>query len=308
MYKLPFYSHQDCILHKTPTLHPESINRSVALLEAISKVDYLDIISKVKLVNKSILTLVHPSYYLDSLRVDTPSYLDSDTIVTKDSFYVAHLAVSALCDALDNITANNKYKFVAFRPPGHHAETDKAMGFCLLNSIAIAAKYAQQIGYKKVCIIDFDVHHGNGTQHIFETDPSVLYISSHQYPFYPGTGSVDEIGYGKGKHFTVNWPLPAGTTDETLLEVYSSRLPGLLNSFKPDIILVSAGYDIHKNDPLGQFNISTNAIGELIYILLKSSTPTPMIFSLEGGYNLNALCESVLETCNQIRSFVTTSK
>tara|TARA_A100001015_G_C14937730_1_gene691190 strand:- start:82 stop:1017 length:936 start_codon:yes stop_codon:yes gene_type:complete len=305
MFKLPFYISPLCKNHKTPDSHPESVFRSDTLLSLSAYLDCIDVYYPTELIDYTFLTAIHERNYLESLNVNAPTFFDSDTIVTPSSFHIAHLAASACCHAIESISKDRLHSFIAFRPPGHHAETNKAMGFCLLNTVAIAAKYAQQKGFKNVCIIDFDVHHGNGTQHIFETDPSILYVSSHQYPFFPGTGDALENGIGMGKHFTVNWPLPAYTTDSQLLDLYEQKLPLLLSSFNPDLILISAGYDIHNDDPLGGFCITDAGIDQLILLLLELTWPIPMIFNLEGGYNLEMLTRNVSQTCRRISLFNT---
>ena len=173
------------------------------------------------------------------------------------------------------------------------------MGFCIFNNIAITARYAQNKGFKKVFIIDFDAHHGNGTQKAFYEDDTVFYFSTHQYPFYPGTGSKDEKGRGKGYGCTYNVPLPAGSGDEIFIPIYAEKLPELITDFKPDIILVSAGYDLHKEDPLANLEVSTEGIGKIVENILKSAK-IPFLFILEGGYNLEALGESVRLTLEKM--------
>ena len=148
----------------------------------------------------------------------------------------------------------------------------------------------------RMVVVDIDVHHGNGTQHIFEKDPTVFYLSSHQFPFFPGTGSRHETGIGDGAGTTLNWPLPAGTDGELLIDLYDQGLPDLIESFKPDMVFVSAGYDIHQEDPLGSFNVSTDQVGMLVQTILKHCHDLPVHFSLEGGYNVNALADSVYMT------------
>jgi acetoin utilization deacetylase AcuC-like enzyme len=173
------------------------------------------------------------------------------------------------------------------------------MGFCIFNNIAAGARHAQKIGYKKVFIIDFDVHHGNGTQHIFEADDTVFYFSTHQYPHYPGTGRDSEKGIGKGEGYTYNVPMPGGSGDKEYLYVYQNILPDLVNRFKPDIILVSSGYDIHNNDPLSDIRISDEGIRGIVNSILSCSS-NPFVFALEGGYNLSALGESVRITVEEM--------
>jgi len=218
--------------------------------------------------------------------------LDPDTYCSIFSYEAAAYAVGAGLEAIDKIKEGIVDRvFANVRPPGHHAEYSKAMGFCIFNNIAIAARYAQKQGFEKVFIVDFDAHHGNGTQKAFYEDNTVFYFSTHEYPFYPGTGSKDEKGVGKGYGYTYNVPLPAGTGDEKYIKIYSTILPDLINRFDPDIILVSAGYDLHKEDPLTYLEVSTQGVGEIVKNILKSKD-VPFLFMLEGGYNLDAIAES----------------
>jgi acetoin utilization deacetylase AcuC-like enzyme len=198
------------------------------------------------------------------------------------------------CDAVVRGAWRNA--FCAVRPPGHHAERDRAMGFCLFNNIAIAARYLQsEHGIGKVAIVDWDVHHGNGTQHIFEEDPSVLYISLHQHPLYPGTGLAGERGRGAGEGFTLNLPLPAGSGDREYREAFD-RVLNRLNEFVPEFILVSAGFDAHRDDPLAGMNLGAESYGWMTRDLLDAAgehCEGRLVAVLEGGYNLAALAASV---------------
>ena len=192
--------------------------------------------------------------------------------------------------------------FCAVRPPGHHAEADKSMGFCLFNNVAVGARHAQRIGYKKVFIIDFDAHHGNGTQHIFEEDDTVFYFSTHQYPYYPETGKDMERGKGKGEGYTYNVPILAGSGNKDYLAVYQDILPGVVQRFGPDIILVSAGYDIHKYDPHANIRVTHEGIHGIVRSILTSAD-VPMVFVLEGGYDLQSLCDSVKITIEEMLKY-----
>ena len=173
------------------------------------------------------------------------------------------------------------------------------MGFCLFNNIAISARYAQSIGYGKIAIVDFDVHHGNGTQEIFYADPSVLYLSTHQFPAYPGTGSASERGVGKGMGTTFNFPFAPGSGDAELVPVYEDNLPGILENFGPDLLLVSAGYDLHEVDPLAQLEVTTDGVRRIVRAIL-AATDKPALFMLEGGYNVEALGACVRATVEEM--------
>jgi len=203
--------------------------------------------------------------------------------------------VGAVLEGIDRLLEGDvEAVFCAVRPPGHHAERAKAMGFCLFNNIAVGALYLRRKGAGKVYIVDFDAHHGNGTQKSFYEDDTVFYFSTHQYPFYPGTGSAQERGAGRGEGFTLNVPMPAGAGDEDFLPVYGNLLRDSVLSFEPDFILISAGYDLHRDDPLTNLNVSTEGIRGIVRSLIEisSEVKAPLLFALEGGYNLDALAES----------------
>lgn len=298
------YIYDDIFLkHDTGLSHPESPKRLIAINNNIR--DLQDNLIKISPRRASVkeIGMVHDPYYPQEI-MDFCSagggYLDPDTHVGEFSYDAAVMAVGAGLEAVDRINAGDVERvFCAVRPPGHHAEYSKAMGFCIFNNIAITARYAQKKGYEKVFIIDFDAHHGNGTQKAFYEDDTVFYFSTHEYPFYPGTGSEDEIGSGRGYGYTYNIPLPAGTGDEIYIDIYSDILPQVVKVFKPDIILVSAGYDLHKDDPLTYLEVSTEGVGIIVENILKSAD-VPFIFMLEGGYNLEALGESVRLTIQKM--------
>ncbi len=225
--------------------------------------------------------------------------LDPDTSASKDSFKAAKKAAGALLTLADAIIAGEVDNgFAAIRPPGHHATPEASMGFCLFNNVAIAARYLQRRhGIKKVAIIDIDVHHGNGTQDSFYADPDVLYVSTHRYPFYPGTGAFSETGVGKGEGFTFNIPLPASMGDAEYVYLYATYVSEKIKWFEPEFIIVSAGYDAHKNDPLGGMRVSEQGFGAIIQSIIKAfGSHSRIMLALEGGYDYAGLAKSVAES------------
>jgi acetoin utilization deacetylase AcuC-like enzyme len=224
--------------------------------------------------------------------------LDGDTITCRDSFGVALLAVGGFLTLLDAIASKQSSSgFALVRPPGHHALRDRAMGFCLFNTMAVGAEYLKRVyGAKKILIMDWDVHHGNGTQAAFYDDPTVLFISTHQFPFYPGSGAVNEIGVGAGEGFTINVPLPAGCTDAEYLQVFQDIVVPAAEKFQPEWILVSAGFDPHRRDPLAGMNVTEEGFGAMARSLLGLAdrfADGRIAFLLEGGYDLAGLRDSV---------------
>jgi acetoin utilization deacetylase AcuC-like enzyme len=307
MKKVGFIYDDIFLKHETPTTHPESPNRLTKILDIIKNSNVWNklILIKPRRAEEDDILKVHTKNYFNNIKTFT-GYYDSDTYISENSFEAAMYAAGAVIEAIDRSKKGEiERAFCAVRPPGHHAEANSAMGFCIFNNIAVGARYAQKIGYEKVFIIDFDVHHGNGTQHIFEEDDTVFYFSTHQYPHYPGTGRDSERGKGKGKNFTYNMPMHYGSGDKDYFYAYHDTLPGLIRNFSPDIILVSAGYDIHERDPLSGINVSNEGIRNIVREILSNSnfahhSLSPFIFSLEGGYNLQALGESVLITISEI--------
>ena len=293
------------LLHETPSGHPESAERLVAINNALRQSDFRDrpvYIKPRKAALKDILA-VHTSLYVDEV-IKFTGYCDPDTYISKNSVEAALYAAGAVIEAVEACsTGRIERAFCAVRPPGHHAEADRAMGFCIFNNIAVGARYAKKSGFRKVFIIDFDVHHGNGTQHIFDEDDTVFYFSTHQYPHYPGTGSASEKGKGSGYDFTYNVPMLHGAGDKDFFAAYQDILPGLVKRFDPDIVLVSAGYDLHVNDPLAGLRVTNEGIRNIVRGILSSKQNIPYIFSLEGGYNLASLSGSVLITLEELLYF-----
>ncbi len=243
--------------HTPPNWHPERPERLRAILNTIEKRGLKDKIVWLKPEKATIedLKAVHTEEHINRILKNNKTYIDPDTYISKDSPEAALYASGAVIKGIDEVISQRvKYIFACVRPPGHHATEERAMGFCLFNNIAVGARYAIKKGIRKILIVDFDVHHGNGTQDIFYEDPDIFFFSTHEYPHYPGTGRSEEIGTGKGKGFTRNIPMRSGAGDAEYIHVYNSILPEIVNSFRPEIMLVSAGYDIHIDDPLSSIN------------------------------------------------------
>ena len=252
------------------------------------------------------LARVHTAEYIGSIAATAGRAvgLDPDTYTSPESYGVALLAAGAGIDAVELVMGATLRAAVAMvRPPGHHAEPGRAMGFCLFNNIAVAAAHAREKGAARVAIVDYDVHHGNGTQHMFETDPTVLYVSLHQFPYYPGTGAVDEIGSGAGKGFTVNLPLEVGSVDDDYRVAFSEVVIPVLRQYDPDLLLVSAGFDAHERDPLAGMRLTSAAFGAMTMELRKVAEACcegRMVLMTEGGYDLRALTESLEATVESL--------
>jgi acetoin utilization deacetylase AcuC-like enzyme len=284
--------------HNTGEGHPEKIDRVTAVIDNFKRLDNKNLIwKKPTKFDQSFLINTHSSEYIDLVSKSFPenglAFLDGDTVVSPGSKDATKDAVGSIITAIDGVQNKDfKNAFCAVRPPGHHAEKDKAMGFCIYNNVAVGANYLiEKYKYNKVAIIDFDVHHGNGTQDIFYNNEKVLYISTHQYPYYPGSGSEKE----KGKfNNVVNIPLEAGTTAEEYLNAYEHVLKKL-KEFKPEFLLFSAGFDAHIDDPLAQLRLNSEDFYQLTKRTLdvvKSFCNGNVVSILEGGYDLKALQDS----------------
>lgn len=242
------------------------------------------------------LQRVHPAAHVQHVRSIAAAgggRLDADTVASAASFEAATAAAGACLTAIDlALESRDSLPFALVRPPGHHALADQAMGFCLFNSIAVAARYAQSLGHAKIAIVDFDVHHGNGTEAIFYDDPSVLFVSSHQHPLYPGTGAAEDRGRGEGEGFTINLPLEAGTTGPELIAVLEREAAPAIERFEPDMLLVSAGFDAYRHDPLAQLAVDIDdfaAIGSMLARWARDHASGLWMATLEGGYHLDDL-------------------
>ncbi len=286
--------------HDTGPGHPERVDRVKVVNEELKKLDKKIEWFEPKLFDQKIIEHVHNKKYLNKISSSFPKsgiqFLDGDTIVSPGSKQAALDAVGSILLGIDQVV-NKQFKntFCSVRPPGHHAESDKAMGFCIYNNIAVGAAYLlNHYNYNKVAIIDYDVHHGNGTQEIFYNNPNVLYISTHQYPFYPGTGSSNEKG---GSNNILNVPLEAGTSSNIYFNSFEHVLKKL-KDFKPEFILLSSGFDAHTQDPLAQVNLKSKDFYEItkrIVNVANNICNGKIVSILEGGYDLNALRESAYE-------------
>ena len=295
--------------HDTGPGHPEQIARVTVINENLKKLNNKNLLWKTpSTITDDIIKDTHDAEYVNLIKNSFPSKgyssLDSDTIISPGSKQATFDAASSIITAIDGIQ-NKEFKnaFCNVRPPGHHSNQNKAAGFCILNNVAIGAKYLlNKYKYKKVAIIDFDVHHGNGTQDIFYDNKNVLFISTHQYPYYPGTGSEKE----KGKFNNIcNIPLPAGTNSEEYLNAFEFAL-NRLKEFQPEFVLISAGFDAHRADPLAQLKLDTDDYYEITKRILKTSkkfSNGKVVSILEGGYDLQALKDSTKRHVDALLEF-----
>jgi len=295
--------------HDTGYGHPERAARIATLEEGLADYRRPGIRRlEPRLATTDELALVHRGDHLDRIAATAGcdgGAFDPDTPVSAHSYDTARLACGGLLALLDAIMAGEVDNgFALVRPPGHHAETDRAMGFCLFNNVAVGAEYLRQRhGLRRIAIMDWDVHHGNGSQHSFADDPGVLYVSTHQYPFYPGTGALHELGRGEGEGYSVNLPLPAGCGDAEYRGLFELIVEPICRQFEPDFVLISAGFDAHLRDPLGGMRLSTEGFGSLAHSLLRvaaNHSDGRCAAVLEGGYDLDALGSSTLAVLDEM--------
>ena len=293
--------------HQTPPGHPERPERA-DVLDAIAarwQARGTEVVAP-RAATREQLLRVHDEDYLRRISETQgrATALDPDTYTSPESYEVALLAAGACIDGVERVMGNShRAAFALVRPPGHHAERSRAMGFCLFNNAAVAAAHARATGARRVAIVDFDVHHGNGTQHLFEADPHVLYISLHQYPYYPGTGAAEETGCAAGAGFTVNLPLEVGAIDEDYELAFSAIVLPVLRQFEPDVLLVSAGFDAHERDPLGGMRVTTPAFAAMMQELravAEDCCRGRIVAAVEGGYDLQALGASLDATIDAL--------
>jgi len=283
--------------------HPENPGRLNAIQKNIESSKYYNNLTLIQPRKATLedITQIHDKGYIKSVEDSCRNgvrNLDADTVISPDSYQAALLSAGAGLEAVDKILEGTvENAFCAVRPPGHHAEQNKAMGFCLFNNVGVIARYAQNVQkLEKVFIFDWDVHHGNGTQHSFYKDSSVYYSSIHQYPFYPGTGGIDETGTGDGLGSNLNLPMRAYSRDADYINAIEHKLIPVIQKFNPDLIIISAGFDAHENDPLAQINLSTECFGKMTQKLMEIANDVcdgRILSMLEGGYDYSALADSV---------------
>lgn len=290
--------------HEMGPSHPESPQRLRAICSQLQSSGTWSRLHQVtpQRVERQWIELIHRASYVEGLERRSPANgyasLDPDTSMSPGTLDAAYLATGGALAAADAIMNSDiDQAFCAVRPPGHHAEADRAMGFCFFNTVAIAARYIQkQYGVERVLIVDWDVHHGNGTQHAFYDDASVLFFSTHQFPFYPGTGRAMETGEGEGKGLTINVPLSGGQGDDEYRDVFQKVLVPAADTFQPEFVVISAGFDAHRDDPLASMDLTEEGYGELtrmVVSIAKKFSGGRVLACLEGGYHLQALAGSV---------------
>lgn len=295
------YTNDLFLKHDTGMMHPESSRRLEAIVNRMQKSGSYSRFASLepRYATKEEIASIHGSDYIDVVEMYSSRGrpLDGDTITSEQSYAAATMAAGAGLAAADAIHSGDiKRAVLLVRPPGHHSLPARAMGFCLFNNVGITARYLQSLGYKRPAILDWDVHHGNGTQDIFYRDPSVLFISLHQFPFYPGTGSAAEIGTGEGKGYTLNIPVSSGTEEPTYREAFEESITPRLEEFAPDILLISAGFDAHEKDPLASVELTTGSfewMSQWALDFASTHCDGRIVSFLEGGYHLEALAESV---------------
>jgi acetoin utilization deacetylase AcuC-like enzyme len=303
MAKVGHVFHPQYLRHDTGPGHPERPDRLRAIedrLQASGLKEQIENLS-IRPATPEEIALVHDKEYIDLVARTSQAhgvYLDGDTFASPDSYEAALLAAGGLLTAVDNVAEGKlDHAFAMVRPPGHHAERDHAMGFCLFNNVGVAAEYLiQKFGKKRVAVVDYDVHHGNSTQHMFYDRDDLFYVSTHRWPFYPGTGAASERGKGAGAGYTLNLPMGGGCGDEEYKKIFSEKLIPALKEYRPDFLLVSAGFDSHRRDPLGGMRVTEAGfawMSEELEKVAQEFCGGRSVYTLEGGYDLEGLSKSV---------------
>lgn len=304
---LILFYHPTFLLHLTGMTHPERPERLIVIRNLLEKEALLSQIEErePRAAREEELERVHTREHLVRVRElakGEGGFLDGDTVASFFSYEAALFAAGAVISAVDEVLDKTNDTFCLVRPPGHHATSDRAMGFCLFNNIAVGAAYAlAERGVSRILIVDWDAHHGNGVQEIFYSDPRVLYISLHQSPLYPGTGAISEVGSGEGEGYNVNIPFPPATGERSYLQAFEEIVLPAAKSYSPELILIASGYDGHFSDPLASLVLRAQTYTRLLSAL-KQELGLPFVVSLEGGYDLHALAFSAVATIAELAS------
>jgi acetoin utilization deacetylase AcuC-like enzyme len=302
--------HDIYLEHITDDFHPENPNRLVHIYTMLNELGSDGVVYvEPRMATHEEIALNHEMSYIDFVagtKGKVQRRLDPDTATSPRSYEAACMAVGGCLELIDACMASKiDSGFALVRPPGHHAERGKAMGFCIFNNVAVGARYLEKkYGLAKICIVDWDLHHGNGTQHSFYEDKTVLYFSTHQYPYYPGTGWYDEIGSGEGKGYTINVPMSYGMGDPDYVCAFEEIILPIIRKYRPEIILVSAGFDTHHTDPLGGMAVTEGGFTRMTKMLMEVADEVcngKLLCTLEGGYNLSGLTNSVKAVILQLR-------
>jgi acetoin utilization deacetylase AcuC-like enzyme len=295
-----YFSHPSSLEHETGLGHPERPDRIRAIEAELQRRDWLGWERReAPAASMEQLLRVHPQQYVDAVREvsSRAGAFDLDTPTSTGSWDAALHAAGGACALVDELqSGRSRVGFAGLRPPGHHAEATRAMGFCLFANVSIAARHALALGAERVLVLDWDVHHGNGTNAIFHESAEVLFASIHQYPFYPGTGALEDVGSGEGEGYSLNLPVPEGSGEVVFASLVEHVVAPVARAFAPDLVLVSAGFDAHRDDPVGGCTLETESFGQLARQTLALAGDAPVGAVLEGGYDLDALALSTAET------------